>query len=121
MFQSITDTGAKNVSHAPVPLSISTDTLAYVKENAIMTDPYVSGDDVILDRKTTEQYRKDRIKDDCPDSFPGYPYLRRFAQSDQYGDMELLSVDQTSDGFLIGWARVHIGTEEEHEHSVFLG
>ena len=53
--------------------------------------------------------------------FPEYPYLRRFAHSDRYGDMELLSVDKTSAGFLIGWARVHIGEENEHEHSVFLG
>ncbi len=53
--------------------------------------------------------------------FPGYPGLRQFATSDRYGDMELLSVDRTSDGFLIGWARVHIGTDDEHEHSIFIG
>ena len=61
-----------------------------------------------------------RPKPDQPEHFPGYPYLLRFSQSDRYGKMELLSVDKTSDGFLIGWARVHIGEEDEHEHSVFL-
>ena len=55
------------------------------------------------------------------DHFPGYPNLRRVAHSDRFGKMELLSVDRTSDGHLIGWARVHIGTEDEHEHSIFLG
>ncbi len=53
--------------------------------------------------------------------FPGYPNLRQFATSDQYGEMELLSVERTSDGFLIGWARIHLGTDYEFEHSVFLG
>ncbi len=55
------------------------------------------------------------------DHFPNYPNLRRFAQSERYGKMELLSVHKTSDGFLIGWAKVHIGEESEHEHSVFIG
>ena len=53
--------------------------------------------------------------------FPGYPNLRHHAQSDRYGKMELLGVNRTSDGFLIGWARIHIGEDNEHEHSVFLG
>ena len=55
------------------------------------------------------------------DHFPGHPNLRKHAYSDRYGHMELLSVDRTSDGFLIGWARVHIGEEDEHEHSIFIG
>ena len=39
----------------------------------------------------------------------------------RHGKSELLSVSKTSDGFLIGWTRVHIGEPEEHEQSVFLG
>ena len=50
-----------------------------------------------------------------------YPTLRRFATSERYGDMELLEVNETPDGFLIGFARVLIGAEGEHYHSVFLG
>lgn len=56
-----------------------------------------------------------------PEHVPGHPNLCRFAHSETYGDMELLSIERTSDGFLIGWARVHISEECEHEHSVFLG
>ena len=55
------------------------------------------------------------------DHFPGYPHLRRFSTSERYGDMELLSVDRTSDGFLVGFARFNVGTENEYCHSVFLG
>ncbi len=55
------------------------------------------------------------------ETLPGWPNLKRFANSNRYGDMELLSATRTSDGHIIGWARVHIGTEEEHEHSVFIG
>ena len=50
-----------------------------------------------------------------------YPTLRRFATNERYGDMELLSVEETSDGFLTGFARVLIGQPGEHCHSVFLG
>lgn len=56
-----------------------------------------------------------------PNHFPGYPNLKQHAYSDRYGHMELLSVDRTSDGHLIGWARVHIGEPNEHEHSIFIG
>ncbi len=97
-----------------------------------MTDPYVSGDDIALDDETAKRYRQDRANDDMhialgdetitvAPPFPGYPNLRRFAYSDYNGNMELLSVSETSDGFLIGWARVRIGEEDEHEHFLFLG
>lgn len=52
--------------------------------------------------------------------FPGYPYLKRVAYSDQYGRMELLEVTRTSDGFLIGYAKIGEG-EDAYCHSVFLG
>ncbi len=70
---------------------------------------------------TTPRRTDTKILDDAADDFPGYPNLRRHAQSDRYGKMELLGVNRTSDGFLIGWARVHIGEDNEHEHSVFIG
>jgi hypothetical protein len=54
------------------------------------------------------------------DSFPGYPHLKRVAQSAQYGRMELLDVNATSDGFLIGTARIGTG-RAAYIHSVFLG
>ena len=54
------------------------------------------------------------------DHFPGYPRLRRVAYSDRYGRMELLEVNKTSDGFLIGWALLGEG-ENQCSHSVFLG
>ena len=53
-------------------------------------------------------------------SFPGYPYLKRVSHSKQYGRMELESVSETSDGFLIGWAKIGTG-KRAHHHSVFLG
>jgi len=58
--------------------------------------------------------------DETPEPFQG-TNLRRFAYSHHYGHMELLSLSRTSDGHLIGWARVHIGEENEHEHSIFIG
>ena len=56
------------------------------------------------------------------DHFPGYPTLRRVAHSGRYGRMELIEVNKTSDGFLIGQAM--IGPEnspDRYLHSVFLG
>lgn len=54
------------------------------------------------------------------DSFPGYPHLKRVAWSRQYGRMELLEVTRTSDGYLIGTARIGKGNDS-YIHSVFLG
>lgn len=54
------------------------------------------------------------------DHFPGYPNLKRVAHSDRYGRMELLSVERTSDGFLVGMAKIGTGRNAYH-HSVFLG
>lgn len=48
-----------------------------------------------------------------------YPNLRRQSQTSR-GLATLLSVSETSDGFLIGWARFE-QDGETHEHSVFLG
>lgn len=53
-------------------------------------------------------------------SFPGYPNLKRVTHSDRYGRMELLEVQRTSDGFLIGMAKIGTG-EAAYLHSVFLG
>lgn len=53
-------------------------------------------------------------------SFPGYPHLKKVCHSDRYGRMELLSVDETSDGFLTGYAKIGEG-EDAYTHSVFLG
>lgn len=54
------------------------------------------------------------------DHFPGYPQLKRFTYSDRYGRMELLAVNRTSDGYLIGTAR--IGEDEDsYIHDVFIG
>lgn len=49
-----------------------------------------------------------------------YPGLRKVTHSDRHGRMELLSVNITSDGFLVGWARIGEGADA-HEHSVFVG
>lgn len=54
------------------------------------------------------------------DHFPGYPHLKRVAHSARYGRMELLSVTETSDGFLLGQAKIGKG-RNAYTHSVFLG
>lgn len=54
------------------------------------------------------------------DSFPGYPHLKRVCHSDRYGRMELIEVNKTSDGFLMGWAKIGTG-KDAYMHSVFLG
>ena len=55
------------------------------------------------------------------DAFPGFPTIKQEAWSERYGHMKLLSLERTSDGHLIGFARVHIGEPNEHEHSIFIG
>lgn len=53
--------------------------------------------------------------------FPGYPDLKRIAMNSRTGErMELLEVNRTSDGYLIGYARFGEG-EHAYEHSVFIG
>ena len=54
------------------------------------------------------------------DHFPGYPNLKHVIQSDRYGRMELIEVNRTSDGYLIGTAKIGEG-DEVYMHSVFLG
>ncbi len=49
-----------------------------------------------------------------------YPNLRRVAHDRALGRIELISVDETSDGFLIGWATIGSG-EDAFERSIFLG
>ncbi len=58
----------------------------------------------------------------APDFFDElrYPTLLRVVHGDRYGRMELLSVAETSDGFLIGHALVGEG-EGAHHKSIFLG
>lgn len=58
----------------------------------------------------------DQQKQGERDSFPGYPHLKRVAQTDR-GRAELLEVNRTSDNFLIGLAEF----EDGEIHSVFLG
>lgn len=54
-------------------------------------------------------------------TFPGYPHLKRVAYSQPYGHrMELVSVNETSDGYLIGYAKIGTG-RNAYMHSVFLG
>ena len=53
-------------------------------------------------------------------SFPGYPHLKRVIDHPVYGRMELLDVQRTSDGYLVGTARIGEG-DQAYIHSVFLG
>lgn len=52
--------------------------------------------------------------------FPEYPRLRKIAHSERYGRMELIEVNETSDGFLMGHAMIGTG-DSAYCHSVFLG
>ncbi len=51
--------------------------------------------------------------------FPGYPSLKRVSSGPR-GRMTLLEVTVTSDGFLLGTARIGTG-RDAYVHSVFLG
>ena len=64
--------------------------------------------------------RPRRRKAKQPDHFPGYPHLKRVAYNDRYGRMELIEVNRTSDGYLVGMAKIGEG-EDAYLHSVFLG
>lgn len=48
-----------------------------------------------------------------------YPNLRRHAETSR-GPTELIEVNETSDGFLIGTAKIGEGNDAYH-HSIFLG
>ena len=63
----------------------------------------------------------DRFKSDPEpyDAFPGFPHLKRQAMTDR-GPAELLEVNRTSDGFLIGVAWFE-GEDGLYLHEVFLG
>jgi hypothetical protein len=81
-----------------------------VKNGKELSTRYATLDEVFaeIDRQKGER-----------DSFPGYPHLRRVAQTDR-GRAELLEVSRTSDNFLIGLARFGEG-DDAFVHSVFLG
>ena len=52
--------------------------------------------------------------------FPGYPHLKKVVHDERYGRMELIEVNETSDGFLMGYAKIGTG-KNAYCHSVFLG
>jgi len=54
-------------------------------------------------------------------TFPGFPHLNRVAYDDRYGGIELIEVNRTSDGFLIGMALITPDDEASNLHHVFLG
>lgn len=52
-------------------------------------------------------------------SFPGYPNLKAgYVNTSRYGDVKLVAVDKTSDGFLIGTGKTRAG---ELVFNLFLG
>ncbi len=61
------------------------------------------------------------MTDQPPDLFDParYPHLRRIVHSDR-GRIELLEVNETSDGFLMGMAKIGEG-EDAYHHSIFIG
>ena len=51
--------------------------------------------------------------------FPGFPQLKPgWIHTDRYGDLQLVAVNVTSDGFLIGTAKTRSG---EFVSNLFLG
>ncbi len=52
--------------------------------------------------------------------FERFPRLKRYAET-RNGNAEILSVNETSDGFLIADCRFNEGEEDEYCHSAFLG
>lgn len=43
-------------------------------------------------------------------SFPGHPHLKAgWVRTDRYGELKLVEVNRTSDGFLIGCAKTRNG------------
>jgi len=52
-------------------------------------------------------------------SFPGYPNVKAgWVHTDRYGEVKLVEVNETSDGFLIGSAVTRSG---EHVFNLFIG
>lgn len=52
-------------------------------------------------------------------SFPGYPHIKAgWVHTDRYGEVKLVSVSKTSDGFLIGTAKNRKG---ELVGNLFIG
>lgn len=44
------------------------------------------------------------------DSFPGYPHVKAgWVRTDRYGEIKLVGVNETSDGFLIGTGKTRSG------------
>lgn len=53
------------------------------------------------------------------DSFPGYPNVKAgWVRTDRYGELKLVEVIKTSDGFLIGTAKNRSG---ELVNNLFIG
>ena len=63
---------------------------------------------------------KRTVKDWHENHVPGYPHLKRVIHHPTYGRMEILSVSKTSDGYLIGFAKIGEGKRAYH-HSIFIG
>ena len=52
-------------------------------------------------------------------SFPGYPNVKAgWVHTDRYGEVKLVEVNETSDGFLIGTA---IDRDGEYVFGLFIG
>jgi hypothetical protein len=52
-------------------------------------------------------------------SFPGYPHIKAgWVPTDRYGEIKLVEISRTSDGFLIGTAVTRSG---EYVFNLFLG
>ena len=53
------------------------------------------------------------------ESFPGYPNIKAgWVHTDRYGDVKLIAVNKTSDGYLIGAGKTRSG---EIVFNLFLG
>jgi len=52
-------------------------------------------------------------------SFPGYPHVKAgWVRTDRYGEVKLVEVNETSDGYLIGTAKTRSG---ELVFNLFIG
>ncbi len=77
-----------------------------------------------MGNRKTSKYRRAQYQRaaERPDLFDAsrYPNLRRQCRTRFRGLCTILSVSETSDGFLMGWASFE-QDGKTHEHSVFLG
>jgi hypothetical protein len=62
---------------------------------------------------------KTKVTEAKRDAFPGYPHVRAgWVNTSRYGDLKLVSLTETSDGFLIGTAKTRSG---ELVSNLFIG